>query len=457
MPYSSADDTSLPSNVRKLSAVRRRQWISVYNSARARGLDEGRAITMANGVVKNEKSINTLEGFLRVLEGLKYDMDDKETKIAPFIDYEAKADGESGIVEGYASVFGARDYGRDMVHQGAFSKTLAERGDRIIYLPSHDYKVHVKDIPAVPVSVTEDSKGLHTVTKFLLNTTAGRESFAVIKAYQEAGRPVGLSYTFKPRSGGSKMTKDGRDLTDLDLYEYGHTALPMLDLARTTSAKADSNSAMHSEEVDHAHNHGDMIHSHSHTHKSDSEHSMYYASRHDYHDHSADQLKSLTFILDSDENKYDKSAREKMATDGVAMADGSFPVVDENDLKSFVEAISGSDSLVTDVDDIRRHLKRRATALDIKNVIPDDWTVTFSVSELKADDLLAEFEQKMGRKLSEEDSKKLRDALESVQTLLGQTEEVSVSAEGDDADTKAKKEELERYLASIDVRRHSYA
>jgi len=122
MPYSGANDPSLPKNVLKLSPLRRRQWLHVFNSARDRGRSDGDAIHMANGVTANQKTID-MEDFLEALERLELNMpDDKETAWAPFVDYEAKADGDSGIVEGYASVFGARDHGQDMVYPGAFKK-----------------------------------------------------------------------------------------------------------------------------------------------------------------------------------------------------------------------------------------------------------------------------------------------------------------------------------------------
>lgn len=163
---------------------------------------------------------------------------------APFVDIEVKAaDGDIGIVEGYASVFGSRDSGprADRVMPGAFAKSLALSGKQVVYLPSHDYAIHVKDIPAVPIDIREDSKGLYTATKFFLTTQAGRDSFTVLKEYQKAGRPIGMSFTFKPVE--FELKAEGRDLTAVDLYEYGHTALPMHPGARTTSAKAYYSSA----------------------------------------------------------------------------------------------------------------------------------------------------------------------------------------------------------------------
>lgn len=57
MPYSGADDKDLPSNVKKLSPKKRRQWVHVFNSAHAKH-GESTAFAMANSVVsKSEKAL----------------------------------------------------------------------------------------------------------------------------------------------------------------------------------------------------------------------------------------------------------------------------------------------------------------------------------------------------------------------------------------------------------------
>lgn len=60
MPYSGGSDPSLPSNVKKLPAKKRRQWVEVFNSVIGRGGDESSAFRQANGVVK-ESSVDLEE------------------------------------------------------------------------------------------------------------------------------------------------------------------------------------------------------------------------------------------------------------------------------------------------------------------------------------------------------------------------------------------------------------
>jgi hypothetical protein len=60
MPYSGPGDAKLPSNVKKMTARKRRAWVRIWNATHARcmkdgGADcEGMAFRMANGVMKTK-------------------------------------------------------------------------------------------------------------------------------------------------------------------------------------------------------------------------------------------------------------------------------------------------------------------------------------------------------------------------------------------------------------------
>jgi phage head maturation protease len=64
--------------------------------------------------------------------------------------------GADGLIEGYASLFGAADQGGDIVEQGAYARSLKE-GRRIKMLWQHD--------PREPIGtwdeVREDERGLY--------------------------------------------------------------------------------------------------------------------------------------------------------------------------------------------------------------------------------------------------------------------------------------------------------
>lgn len=66
---------------------------------------------------------------------------------------------------------------------------------------------------------------------------------------------------------------------------------------------------------------------------------------------------------------YSPEARERMAKNGEAMPDGSYPIADCEDLKNAIQAIGRA----KDPEATKRHIKRRAKALDCDIELPDDW------------------------------------------------------------------------------------
>lgn len=68
---------------------------------------------------------------------------------------------------------------------------------------------------------------------------------------------------------------------------------------------------------------------------------------------------------------YSPEQRDKMAKNGEAMPDGSFPIADCEDLKNAISAFGRA----KDKDAAKAHIKKRAKALDCDVELPDDWSV----------------------------------------------------------------------------------
>lgn len=69
--------------------------------------------------------------------------------------------------------------------------------------------------------------------------------------------------------------------------------------------------------------------------------------------------------------KYTAAQRKQMAASGEAMADGSYPISDSDDLDRAIQAM-GANSDGTQAP-VRAHIKARAKALDLAHKIPDGW------------------------------------------------------------------------------------
>jgi HK97 family phage prohead protease len=145
---------------------------------------------------------------------------------------EAKATAE-GVVSGLASPFGgAPDAYGDTIAPGAFADSLARHkrsGTAPLMLWQHD--------PAKPVgrwqTITERPAGLYVEGRLNLQTAAGAETFAHLRAGDISGLSIG--YTV-PR-GGAKVTRSGRELTKIDLVEISIVSLPASEAARVAQVK----------------------------------------------------------------------------------------------------------------------------------------------------------------------------------------------------------------------------
>lgn len=68
---------------------------------------------------------------------------------------------------------------------------------------------------------------------------------------------------------------------------------------------------------------------------------------------------------------YSPEQRERMAKNGEAMPDGSYPIADCADLKNAIQAVGRA----KDPAKTRAHIKKRARALDCDVELPDDWNI----------------------------------------------------------------------------------
>jgi hypothetical protein len=132
-------------------------------------------------------------------------------------------------IEGYASLFGARDQGGDVVMPGAYAtslKRLAARGGAVKMLWQHD--------PAQPIGiwdeVREDATGLWVKGRLLTEVDKGREAAALLAAGAIDGLSIGYRTVRAERD-----AKGQRLLQELELWEVSLVTFPMLAEARVAA------------------------------------------------------------------------------------------------------------------------------------------------------------------------------------------------------------------------------
>lgn len=95
-------------------------------------------------------------------------------------------------------------------------------------------------------------------------------------------------------------------------------------------------------------------------------------------------------LLNAD--KYDADDRKRMAGNGQAMPDGSYPIADEEDLDNAIHAVGRGGA---DHDAIRKHIAKRAEAIGQSSKIPDDWNADGSLKDLSDVQILAMFAREL--------------------------------------------------------------
>jgi uncharacterized protein len=145
--------------------------------------------------------------------------------------FELKAADESGVFEGYASVFGNKDQGGDIVAPGAFAKSIKGRGARgVKMLADHDPKARI----GVWEEMREDATGLYVRGKLLTEKSNGKDAYIDLKS----GALDGLSIGGRTVSDGVDGRKRARIIKEFDLYEISLVSFPMNEMARVSSVKS---------------------------------------------------------------------------------------------------------------------------------------------------------------------------------------------------------------------------
>lgn len=155
---------------------------------------------------------------------------DLEYKVVPFDMTGLNAEGRT--IEGYAATFGNMDRVKDVIHPGAFTKTLTERGNRIKFLWQHDQKEPIGKM----IEMREDPRGLF-VKAVISDTARGRDALALLKD----GAIYEMSIGYQPMvSDFSKLGEETvRNLREIKLHEASLVTMPANEQAVVTALKAE--------------------------------------------------------------------------------------------------------------------------------------------------------------------------------------------------------------------------
>ncbi|NDE91303.1 MAG: HK97 family phage prohead protease, partial [Alphaproteobacteria bacterium] len=146
--------------------------------------------------------------------------------------FEVKELSTSGVIGGYASVFGEVDAQRDIVAKGAFTGSLAK------------YQ-HSKSAPAMlwmhdtaePIGVwmklREDARGLYVEGQLAVKTQDGADAYELLKIGAVNGLSIGYTTIKSTIDSKTKI----RTLTQVELFEISLVTFPANALARVHTVK----------------------------------------------------------------------------------------------------------------------------------------------------------------------------------------------------------------------------
>jgi len=152
-----------------------------------------------------------------------------EHKVLPFT--LTSIDGEGRTFEGYAATFGNVDLVGDIIHPGAFTKTITERGHRVKLLWQHK-----TDEPIGRPMLREDARGLF-VSSVISDTARGRDTGVLLRDGVVDSMSIGYEVVQSDHEQKGKGTI--RNLRELKLHEISLVTFPANEEALVTSVKTD--------------------------------------------------------------------------------------------------------------------------------------------------------------------------------------------------------------------------
>ncbi len=144
-------------------------------------------------------------------------------------DAEMKAlNDETGVFEGYGSVFGNVDSYNDVVLQGAFKESIGALGMPSLLWQHDAYKPIGKYL-----EVREDARGLYVKGELNLKVRQGFEAYALLK--QGALKGLSIGYSVKE----DELQPNGiRHLKKINLYEVSIVTFPANTAATVTQTRS---------------------------------------------------------------------------------------------------------------------------------------------------------------------------------------------------------------------------
>jgi len=182
--------------------------------------------TMMNEYARNQRTAVCISTYRGKSMDTEYDILDFECE------YKELQTDDDGSFEGYASVFGNKDLGNDVIMEGAFSKSIYKKKPKqikLLYQHKTDEPIGVID------EVMEDKRGLKVKGRLAMQTQKGREVYELMK--MGALDSMSIGYRLNPKGYHYDDKEKKRIIKEVDLMEISMVTFPMNPKAKITKVK----------------------------------------------------------------------------------------------------------------------------------------------------------------------------------------------------------------------------
>lgn len=164
-----------------------------------------------------------------------------------------RIDAATGIVDAIVAVIGNIDYGDDIIHPGAFTKTITERGLDVRVLDNHNAwsimdvvgkpllirEVGIDELPPELLTKYPDATGgLFTTTQYLMKTPEGFGAFERIATEAITEYSIGFQIIKQDYETveSDEGTREIRNIREIKLFEYSPVIWAMNPATQTISS-----------------------------------------------------------------------------------------------------------------------------------------------------------------------------------------------------------------------------
>ena len=209
----------------------REEFVSRCVSAISDEYDQDQAVAICTSTYENSKSMKEKIELLPELKEAK-----ERTNIEfKALEFKMSDDDKYGRIKAVANVMGVEDLGGDIIHEGAFNKTVSEN-PRVYFLADHNY--YTDSYLGIATLSVDGNKLMADIEVLLEDNPEGQKFYAKAKHASQNGKAFGTSIGYSIPKGKYNYNDGVRDIYEVMVHELSATMFPMNEDSRIQRIKS---------------------------------------------------------------------------------------------------------------------------------------------------------------------------------------------------------------------------